>query len=89
MQFIYLYLILVNLVGFSMMGIDKAKAKRRAWRIAEKKLFLCALLGGSMGAWVGMYVFRHKTKHWYFVIGMPLICIVQLGLVWFAGGFYL
>lgn len=88
MQFFYLYLIFVNLVGFTMMGIDKAKAKRRAWRIAEKTLFFCALLGGSIGSWVGMYVFRHKTKHWYFVIGMPLILLAQL-VLGLSGYFYL
>lgn len=89
MQFVYLYVILVNIAGFFMMGADKAKAKRKAWRISEKTLFLCSLLGGSIGTWMGMYVFRHKTKHWYFVIGMPLICIIQLVLLAVCGWFYL
>lgn len=89
MQFVYLYVILVNIAGFLMMGADKAKAKRKAWRISEKTLFLCSLLGGSIGTWMGMYVFRHKTKHWYFVIGMPLICIIQLVLLAVYGWFYL
>lgn len=68
----------MNIVGLVVMGIDKSKAKRHAWRIPEKVLFLISLLGGSIGTWVGMYIFRHKTKHWYFVIGMPAILILQI-----------
>ena len=60
------------------MGIDKSKAKRHAWRIPEKILFGVSFLGGSIGTWLGMYLFRHKTKHWYFVIGMPAIFILQI-----------
>ncbi len=60
------------------MAIDKSKAKRHAWRIPEKTLFLISIVGGCVGTWAGMYLFHHKTKHWYFVIGMPLILIVQV-----------
>lgn len=60
------------------MGIDKWKARKQAWRIPEKTLFLISILGGSIGSIAGMYTFHHKTKHWYFVIGMPLILIVQV-----------
>lgn len=60
------------------MGIDKKKAKKGAWRIPEKRLFFIALLGGSIGSILGMKTFRHKTKHWYFVWGMPAILIIQL-----------
>jgi uncharacterized membrane protein YsdA (DUF1294 family) len=60
------------------MGIDKSKARRQAWRIPEKVLFLISLLGGSVGTWAGMYIFRHKTKHWYFVVGMPAILLLQI-----------
>ena len=56
------YLIAVNLLGIALMGIDKQKARKRKWRIPERTLFLCALLGGSAGAWAGMYLFRHKTR---------------------------
>ena len=63
------------------MGIDKSKAKRGAWRIPEKTLFLLSIIGGSVGTWLGMYAFHHKTKHWYFVIGMPLILVGQIALV--------
>ena len=72
------YLMVANIVGFALMGIDKKRAKRGAWRIPEKTLFLVSALGGSIGTWVGMYFFHHKTKHWYFVVGMPLILIVQI-----------
>jgi uncharacterized membrane protein YsdA (DUF1294 family) len=70
----------MNIAGLFAMGIDKSKAKKRAWRIPERTLFLISLLGGSVGTWLGMYLFRHKTKHWYFVVGMPAILILQLGL---------
>ena len=75
------YLIIINLAGFLSMYIDKEKAKRQKWRISEKTLFLIAILGGSIGSNLGMRVCRHKTKHWYFVIGMPLIFLLQVGAV--------
>lgn len=78
-----IYLILMNLIGFGLMGVDKQRARRRDWRIPEKILFGAALLGGSVGAWAGMYLFHHKTRHWYFVVGMPLILAVQAALVWY------
>ena len=74
------YLLLVNLAGFLLMGLDKRRARRGAWRISEKALFLPAVLGGSLGSIVGMRTFRHKTKHWYFVAGMPLILVCQAAL---------
>jgi uncharacterized membrane protein YsdA (DUF1294 family) len=80
------YFLLMNLIAFSSMGIDKHKARKNKWRIPEARLFLWALLGGSLGSVVGMRVFRHKTKHWYFKYGMPLILIVQIVLaVSFSG----
>ena len=75
------YLLLANLVGFVLMGIDKHKAKKKQWRIPEKTLFLSAILGGSIGALYGMHLFRHKTKHKSFKFGMPAILIVQLLLI--------
>ena len=69
---------MINLVGFFAMKSDKARAKAKAWRISEKTLFGIALFGGSIGIWAGMYQFRHKTKHWYFKFGIPLILFVQL-----------
>ncbi len=75
---ILLYLGIMNLMGVAVMGIDKSKAKRGAWRIPEKVLFFVSFLGGSIGTWAGMYLFRHKTKHWYFVVGMPLILVLHV-----------
>ena len=80
---IILYLIAINLIGFCMMGVDKRKARRGKWRVKEASLFLPAVIGGSLGSWLGMYVFRHKTKHWYFVVGMPLILVLQVIVVLF------
>lgn len=75
------YLVLVNLWAFALMGADKARAKKKgARRIRERTLFLSALLGGGLGAFLGMWVFRHKTKHWYFVVGIPLILLAECGL---------
>ncbi len=77
------WLAVINLVTFAVYGVDKAKAKRGAWRVPEKTLFLLPLLGGSLGALLGMKVFHHKTKHWYFVWGIPLILLAQIALaVW-------
>ena len=75
------YLIAVNLIGFALMGIDKYKAKKRAVRIPEATLFIVAIIGGSIGSIIGMYAFRHKTRHWYFVYGMPAILILQILLI--------
>ena len=74
------YLLLINIAGFLVMWYDKSKAKQHAWRVPEKVLFLSAILGGSIGSILGMRVFRHKTKHWYFVWGMPVILVIQLAL---------
>lgn len=73
-----IYLVCVNLAGFILMGVDKLKAKRRKWRIPEATLFLVAVIGGSIGSIAGMYIFRHKTQHMYFVIGMPIILAIQI-----------
>lgn len=71
------YLAAVNLLGFALMGLDKRRAVKNQWRIPEKNLFLAAFLGGSIGSWIGMYTFRHKTRHIGFVIGMPLLLLFQ------------
>lgn len=75
---LYYYLIAINILSFVLMGLDKSKARRGAWRVPEKTLFLAAVVGGSAGAIAGMYVFRHKTKHLRFVIGLPVILLLQL-----------
>ena len=80
------YGLVINLVGFVVMGMDKARARRRAWRMPERILFFVAAVGGAAGAWLGMYVFHHKTKHWYFVIGMPLLLLIQVIIVLVIAG---
>ena len=80
-QLLALYLVCVNLCAFLLMGIDKRRAKKDRFRIPEKTLFLPVVLGGGLGGIVGMKLFRHKTKHWYFVIGMPLILFLQIAAI--------
>lgn len=75
-----LYVVIMNILGVAVMGIDKYKAQHKLWRIPEKTLFLVSILGGSIGTWAGMYLFHHKTKHWYFVVGMPSILVIQIVL---------
>ena len=81
LKYVLYYLAAINLVTFLVYGIDKLRAKRGAWRVSEKTLFVLPLLGGSVGAIAGMRVFHHKTKHWYFKYGLPLILILQIALV--------
>ena len=76
--YIPIYLLVINTLALTLMGIDKSRARRRAWRIPEKALFLSAAAGGSVGAIAGMFAFRHKTKHLRFVLGLPLILLLQL-----------
>lgn len=76
-----IYLIVINVVGFLIMGFDKWKAKRGSWRIPEKTLFTITLMGGGVGTIAGMYTFRHKTKKLYFTIGFPVILIAEAILV--------
>ena len=78
-----IYLAVINLLTFIVYGADKRRARKGKWRVPEKTLFLLPLLGGSIGALLGMRVFRHKTKHWYFVWGIPAILLAQIALaVW-------
>lgn len=76
------YLAAVNMAGFFLMGLDKWKAKHKRWRISEKALFGVAAVGGSLGAWAGMYAFRHKTRHWRFTVGIPLTFAIQVAAAW-------
>ncbi len=73
-----LYFAAVNLAAFIVMGADKARARRGGRRVPEGTLFLLALIGGAGGGLCGMLVFRHKTRHWYFVVGFPLIFLLQV-----------
>lgn len=72
-----IYIAAINLAGFIIMGVDKKRAIRGAWRISEASLFLTALAGGALGCTLGMQYFRHKTKHWYFKYGMPSIFVAE------------
>lgn len=81
-SYIGVYLLLVNILGLLFMGIDKHKAKKRTFRIPEATLFTIAIIGGSIGTLIGMYTFRHKTRHWYFTFGIPGILIIQMIIVW-------
>ena len=81
-----IYLLIVNLWAFALMGIDKRRAKKDLWRIKERTLFLPVLLGGGVGGILGMKMFHHKTKHWYFRFGMPAILVLQIAAaiaVWY------
>jgi len=82
MKYVGFYLLAVNLAAFCLMGADKRRARRGEWRIRERTLFLCALLGGSVGSILGMWLFHHKTRHWYFLLGLPAILFAQLAAVW-------
>lgn len=79
-----IYLVIINITSFVIMGIDKKRARNKEWRISEATLFATALLFGSLGSNIGMKYFRHKTKHWYFVVFMPLILIVQVLILAFV-----
>lgn len=72
------YIIIVNLVGFFLMYIDKKKSINHKWRIRENTLILVSIIGGSIGCFLGMYTFRHKTKHLKFKVGIPIIILVQV-----------
>ena len=76
------YFAILNILGLALMGIDKWKARKGAFRIPEATLVIIALIGGSVGSILGMYLFRHKTRHWYFVFGMPAILLLQLAAVY-------
>ena len=81
MDFILIYLLIVNAAGFFSMLADKLYAKKKLWRIPEATLLLIAAIGGSLGSLIGMYAVRHKTKHLKFTIGVPLILAVQMILI--------
>ena len=79
--FIAIYIIAVNLVTFVTYGIDKYKSIKRKWRISEATLLTMAVIGGSIGAWTGMKVWRHKTMHKKFTIGIPIVFVIHLFIV--------
>ena len=81
LKYFIIYLIVINLIAFLTMYIDKRKARYGKWRITEQTLFILALIGGSIGSIAGMYTFRHKTKKLRFSIGFPVILIMQIILI--------
>lgn len=81
-MFLSLYLIIINVIAFFLMGIDKQRAKKHAFRVPEATLFTISVIGGAIGSIIGMYTFRHKTRHPSFVYGIPIILIVQLLLIY-------
>ena len=78
LKLIFLYLLIINAVGFLLMLVDKYKAKKNLWRIPEATLMTAAALGGSVGCLIGMYTVRHKTKHLKFTLGIPVILTAQI-----------
>lgn len=81
---VLIYLITINALGFLLMLIDKQKAKKNAWRIPERVLMAVAAVGGSLGCLCGMYLFRHKTRHIKFSVGLPILFAVQAVLLYVA-----
>ncbi len=81
--FLMAALLLLNLAGLIIVALDKHKARKGKWRIPEKTFFIIALLGGSSGVYIGMLTFRHKTRHWYFMLGIPAIMILQLAAAYY------
>ncbi len=77
------YLAIINVATFLTYGLDKWKAKRSKWRIREAALLMLAVLGGSIGAWLGMIVWHHKTQHKKFKYGIPIIILVQAIIIWY------
>lgn len=82
-QFLLTYIIIINIIGFFLMGIDKNKARRKAYRISELSLFLIAFLYGSLGIIAGMFLFRHKIKKLKFILGLPLLLLLQISTIIF------
>lgn len=72
------YLLLINIYTFYLIYLDKQRAKHRKWRVPERKFFILSILGGSIGTLMSMKLYRHKTKHWYFKYGIPLIIVIQM-----------
>lgn len=81
MRYFIIYIVIINVIAFLAMYIDKRKAKYGKWRIPEQSLFILALIGGSIGAIIGMYTFRHKTKKLRFSVGFPVILVLQIILI--------
>lgn len=82
MKYIIYYGVAINIIAFLVMYYDKGRAEKHKSRVSEKRLFILAAIFGSLGIWGGMYFFRHKTKHIKFIIGVPLILIIQIFILY-------
>lgn len=83
-KYFVIFVLVMSLITFIVFGVDKWKARNDKWRTPESTLFLLAIFGGSIGALLGMQIFRHKTQHWSFRLGIPLILMLQAAvLIWY------
>ncbi|MDD4504269.1 MAG: DUF1294 domain-containing protein [Clostridiaceae bacterium] len=80
MRTLLIYLIVVNIAAFTIMGIDKYKAQRNKWRISETSIFAVGIIGGALGIFLGMSFFHHKTKHLKFTLGIPVVVILNIAM---------
>lgn len=80
-KILIVYLVIINILSLTVIYIDKVKARKKKWRVPERNLIGLAILGGSLGTIIGMYSFRHKTKHIKFTLGVPAIILVQFSLL--------
>ena len=81
-KYFYFYLAIVNVTGFFIMQYDKKLAKSRKRRVSERRIFTYAALGGAAGVWIGMFAFRHKTKHWQFLLGVPALIVLNAACIY-------
>ncbi|SFD70793.1 Uncharacterized membrane protein YsdA, DUF1294 family [Paenibacillus catalpae] len=86
MQLLIIYLLVINIIAFVLMGMDKSYARHKKRRVPEKRLFGISAIGGALGAWIGMQVWRHKTKHTSFRVGIPLLFIFNLVVIYYLMG---
>lgn len=82
-KFIVIVLLILNIFGFILVSLDKYKAKNRLWRIPERSFFILSILGGSVGVYIGLFLFNHKTRHWYFMTIIPLIILAQIVFIYY------
>jgi len=82
-KLLLIYLVIVNIICLWLFFVDKKRAQSGRYRIRERDLFLWALVGGAPGGWLGMYLFHHKTRHFKFKFGFPLIILLQLGIIYY------
>ncbi len=82
-NFIIIALLILNIFGFILVSLDKYKAKNRLWRIPERSFFILSILGGGIGIYIGLFLFSHKTRHWYFMVIIPLIILAQIVFIYY------